>query len=257
MRAGRFEIIVQEPLGDLMSYSLKNDPSGEQALCAWSQLPDIETITDRLSVQDRAFLERVGATLYKERQTSRFAVTLLHSHFAVHADECLVEALDDDRRYIITTVRPLAEVQANGDLAVKSWMFSQDPPDTGVENLQVLTWSRRADLPQSQLSDGDAGIIHDLANLFRQSGVANIFGMALVGQLPDKGNIWTEGTDFLRRRLVQEQCAVSEVEARNPIKTMWVFDEEGRCLITLGCCLRTRDGKSHTGSVHPPGRCES
>jgi hypothetical protein len=24
-----------------MRYSLKNDPTGEQALCAWSQLPDI------------------------------------------------------------------------------------------------------------------------------------------------------------------------------------------------------------------------
>ena len=97
-------------------------------------------------------------------------------------------------------------------------------------------------------------VIHHLADLFRTFEVSNLFGMALVGQLPDNDKIWTEGTDFLGRRLVQEQLSVTDVEARNPIKTMWVFDEEGKYLITLGCCLRTRDGKSHTGSVHPAGR---
>jgi hypothetical protein len=237
-----------------MSYSLKNDPSGEQALSAWSQLLDIETVTDCLSMQDRVFLESVGAILCKRRQTSRFAVTLLHSHFAVRADECLVEALDDERRNLITTVEPLAEVQGNEDFVVKSWMFGQDPRVAGFEDLQVLTWSRRVDLLQPPLSDSDAGLIHDLAELFRESKVLNLFGMALVGQLADSGKMWTEGTDFLGRRLVQEQLPVSEVEVRNPIKTMWVFDEEGKFVITLGCCLRTRDGKSHTGSVHPPGR---
>ncbi len=238
-----------------MSYLLKRNSSGEQALCVWSQLPDIETVTDCLSTQDRAFLDSVGAILCKERQTARFAVTLLHSHFEVRADECLVEALDSDHRHLITSVRPLDEVKANADIVVKSWMFSQDPPNAGAEDLQALTWSRRADLPQSPLGDGDARVIHNLANLFRESRVSTRFGMALVGQLPDGDKIWTEGTDFLGRRLVQEQLAVSEVEARNPIKTMWVFDEEGRFLITMACCLRTRDGSGHTGRVHPGGGC--
>jgi hypothetical protein len=75
--------------------------------------------------------------------------------------------------------------------------------------------------------------------------------MALIGRLPDSDKIWTEGTDFLGRQLVQEQLPLSEVEARNPIKTMWVFDEEGKFLITLGCCLRDKDG--HTGRRHKSG----
>jgi len=220
-----------------MSYSLKNHPFGEQALSAWSQLPDIETITDCLSVQDQAVLEGVGALLCRERQTTRFAVTLLHSHFEVRATECLVEALDDERRYLITTVHDLAEVEANEEFVVKSWKFSQDPPDGGCEDLQVLTWSRRVDVPQTPLSDTDTRLIHDLATLFRNSEVSNHFGMALVGQLPDSDKIWTEGTDFLGRRLVQEQLPVSEVDARNPIKTMWVFDEEG---------VASRKGKNRT-----------
>jgi hypothetical protein len=247
-------LAVQTPLEDLMDSLLKNDPSGERSLSLWSQLPDIETITDCLSAQDRAFLENVGAVLREERQTSRFAVTLLHSHFEVRSDECLVEAFDSDRRYLITTVEPLAVLNQNEEIVVKSWKFREDPPETGVENLQVLTWSRRSDIPQAPLNDSDVKVIHHLADLFRTFEVSNLFGMALVGQLPDNDKIWTEGTDFLGRRLVQEQLSVTDVEARNPIKTMWVFDEEGKYLITLGCCLRTRDGKSHTGSVHPAGR---
>ena len=105
-----------------MRYSLKNDPTGEQALCAWSQLPDIETITDCLSMQDKAFLESVGSILCKERQTSRFAVTLLHSHFEVRADECLVEALDDERHYLITTVQDSRREKPTGSVHPKGWI---------------------------------------------------------------------------------------------------------------------------------------
>jgi hypothetical protein len=177
----------------------------------------------------------------------------LHSHFEVRAHEALVESLDRDRRYLIANVRPLAEVEGSQEFAPKSWKFSIEPPDAGTEQLEILTWSERKSLPQSPLSDDDALLIHALANIYRENKVAGIFGMALVGQLPDSGMIWTEGTDFLGRRLVQEQLPVSEVEARNPIKTMWVFDEEGRFLITLGCCLRTRDGKGHTRAPHPAG----
>jgi hypothetical protein len=162
-----------------------------------------------------------------------------------------VEALGSDHRHLITAVWPRVEVEGNDELVVKSWKFSQNPPDGSVEDLQVLTWSRRVDLPQPPLNDSDASLIHDLANLFREFKVSNLFGMALVGQLADSGKIWTEGTDFLGRRLVQEQFPVSEVEARNPIKTMWVFDEEGRFLITCACCLRTRNGTGHTGRKHP------
>jgi hypothetical protein len=250
-------MVIHRPriMEDTVTYSLKNHPSDEQTLSAWSQLPDIEEITDCLSMQDKAFLESVGAILCRERQTSRFAVTLLHSHFKVSADECLVEGLDEKSGYLVTTVEPLCNVELNEAFVVKSWKFSQEPPLGGTDELQVLSWGRRADIPQSPLTDRDAGLIHDLANLFRESNVSNLFGMALVGPLADSGKIWTEGTDFVGRRLVQEQLPIGEVEARNPIKTMWVFDEEGRFLITLLCCLRTRDGKSHTGSVHPPGRC--
>lgn len=234
--------------------SAKNNSPEEVTLSAWSQLPDIEKMTDRLSVQDEAFLESVGRIVANERQTARFAVTLLHSHFSVRADETLVESFDNDRRHLVTAVRPRLEVETTEDFAIKSWMFSHDPPDGGVENLEVMTWVRRSDLPQSPLGDRDNALLHELASVFRDGRVSNTFGMALIGKLADAGRIWTEGTDFLGRRLVQEQLAISEVEARNPIKTMWVFDEEGRFLITLGCCLRTRDGKSHTGSVHPAGR---
>jgi len=236
-----------------MSASLKDIPAARKNLSKWSELPDIEKVTDHLSVEGERFLESVGRILCDCRQTSRFAVTLLHSHFEVYANEALVESLDHERRYLITSIRPLKEVMANEEFVPKSWKFKADPAESGTKRIEILTWGSRACIPQAPLNDDDELLMRSLGDIFRGYKLCNRFGMALVGPLADTDKIWTEGTDFLGRRLVQEQFPIHEMEARNPMKTMWVFDEDGKFLITLLCCLRTRDGKSHTGRVHPPG----
>jgi hypothetical protein len=229
------------------------NPAVQKTLSKWSELPDIEKVTDRLSVEGEKFLEGVGRTLFDWRQTSRFAVTLLHSHFEVYADEALVESLDYERRYLITSIRPLKEVMGSQEFVPKSWKFNVDAPESRTERIEILTWGSRTSIPQAPLSNDDEPLVHSLADIFREHKVCDRFGMALVGPLADTDKIWTEGTDFLGRRLIQEQFPIREVEARNPIKTMWVFGEDGKFLITLLCCLRTRDGSGHTGRVHPPG----
>ena len=99
----------------------------------------------------------------------------------------------------------------------------------------------------------DAVLIRAAGALFRSHGVERRFGMALVGQRPEQGKMWVEGEECTARYLVQEQLCVDEVKERDPIKTMWVFDDLGKHIITLGCCLRTTSGTGHTGRKHPAG----
>lgn len=241
------------PLSEAKNMDISKDNTViEKKLNAWSQLPDIEKVTDRLSVKDEQFLERIGRILVAYRQTSRFAVTLLHSHFEVSGEEVLVERLDEGRKFLVTEVRGLSAISADETIIPKSWRYTTAPGRDGKE-FEVLTWSERSAVPQLPLRSDDELVIRDLAAVFKEHNAENTFGMSLVGTLPERENIWTEGTDFDGRRLVQEQLPCKEVDARNPIKTMWVFDEEGRFLITLGCCLRTRDGKGHTRAPHPAG----
>ena len=229
--------------------ALKNCPDEQQTLSTWSNLPDIELVTDSLSMQDRSFLNGIGSLLADAQQTSRFGVTLLHSHFEVRSDECLVEASEKDGS-IVTSVKLLTEVDTDNDVVASSWMFSQNPPENYIEALDVLTWRKRADEHQIPLNERDAVLIHTLAEQFRAYRVTKLFGMCLVGKPADTGRIWTEGTNFEERRLVQEQLPLIEVEAREPVKTVWAFDQDGKYLITMGCCYQLSSKRGHSGDKH-------
>jgi hypothetical protein len=238
-----------------MKFTLHTLPLNPSELSAWSQFPDIEDVTDFLSPSDVEFMSAVGQVLVDVRQTARFAVTLLHSHFQVNRDEVLVEMVSTDEHQIITEVFPVGILQrgTTQQLQPKSWCFAECCEPHEPEPLQVLTWARREFLRGEILRPTDSLLIKRLATVFRKYDKTKRFGMALVGVAPNPGFVWSEGPDQATRRLIQDQLESTNPRIPIAIKTMWQFDETGRRVITLGCCRRTRDGKSHTGAVHPPG----
>lgn len=222
-----------------MSFDLLTRPEDGHPLSVWSQLADIEAIDGELCKGDRAFLHEVGRSLAGHGAATRFAVTLLHSHFPVARDEALVEAIGEDGK-IITQVRPLHATEGDAGIVARSWMFADECAADGCEELSVLTWSNRDHLPQEPLSDGDTGLISDLARLHREWGMTGRFGMALSGPAPGTGMIWTEGNDSDCRNLVQAPWPLEEVEDHGPVITLFSFKPDGSAIVPLGCCICSR-----------------
>jgi len=225
--------------------------SSEPNSRSWGLLRNISDVTSQLSFRDREFIQSIGSILSETKQTNRFAVTLLHSHFNVESHEFLAEKFDRNRNLLVTSVYSRDEASQFKDLVLKSWQFHPAPED-GVE-LEPLTYVERSDLPQHPIEEGDINLLTKLAESYRRFEVTDRFGMAHPGQVPADDKLWVEGENCSSRYLVQEQLPRKEVETRDPIRTMWIFDDDGRETIVLGCCRRTRDNSGHTGTVHPAG----
>lgn len=71
----------------------------------WSALADIEAVEHGLSQTDIECLNDVRAVLEAHGKLRRFGVSLLHRHFEIAADECLLETVDVQRRELF--VRPV------------------------------------------------------------------------------------------------------------------------------------------------------
>lgn len=236
-----------------MGYALRVESTVSDGFTAWSRLPHIDNVTDQLWPKDIKFLNELGLLLANVGQARRFAVTLLHSHFSVKSGEILVEQVAADRTYIATRVQD-GPNQGNASwLVPKSWLFQPEKLPLHPETLEVLTWTEEKNINYGKLCESDAGLLRQIAALFRSSGAVSRFGLALVGTPPDVGNVWTEGSNDNGRFLVQEQVSANDPRVTWAINTMWQFDDTGKRITTLGCCKRTRSGDGHTGTVHPKG----
>lgn len=236
-----------------MGYALRVESAVADGRAAWSRLPHIDNVTDQLWPKDLKFLNELGLLLANAGQARRFAVTLLHSHFRVKSGEILVEQVAADRTYIATRVQDGPNQGHVGSLVPKSWLFQPEALPRHPETLEVLTWTDQKNIDCGKLCESDAGLLRQIAALFRSSGAVSRFGLALVGTPPDEGYVWAEGSNDSDRFLVQEQVSANDPRVTLAINTLWQFDDTGKRITTLGCCRRTRSGDGHTGAVHPKG----
>jgi hypothetical protein len=90
----------------------------------WSALKDITQVAHGLSDEDVTCLSEVRSVLERHNLLDRFGVMLLHKHFDISTEECLLETVDVERRELV--VRPIPKlslpnaVQTQWRLADKS-----------------------------------------------------------------------------------------------------------------------------------------
>jgi hypothetical protein len=218
---------------------------------AWSSLPDVSDVSDRLAPEVRAMFFKVGRLLASAGQTSRFALTLLHSHFDLDADELLVEARDSSGKFVTTVLKK--DQTRSLDLVARSWMFDA-PLGGGKPVMRVITWARAEDMIYPALGATDAALLDKVAaELLRTSDAIGKYGMAIVAEHPKRGMMWSESTCVTERILEQEQVPVVDIRWRRALRTMWTFDKEGRHVITMGCCKQLPANRGHSGLRHPRG----
>ena len=71
----------------------------------WNTLPDMDTMECKLDATDATCLAAVRQVLKDHGKLSRFGLALLHQHFTLRDDECLLETIDVSERTL--TVRPV------------------------------------------------------------------------------------------------------------------------------------------------------
>jgi hypothetical protein len=69
----------------------------------WSSLPDIDRV-EPVSDRDAEILADLKAVLERHGATERFGVCLLHRHFDLADDECLMESTDVGQRVSVLNV---------------------------------------------------------------------------------------------------------------------------------------------------------
>ena len=91
----------------------------------WSELEHMDSIRKDFSEKDAACLADIRKVLAQHDALDRFGVMLLHKHFDLASDECLLEEIDAEARTL--TVRP---VQSNmiGDAVQTQWRLSSISP---------------------------------------------------------------------------------------------------------------------------------
>jgi hypothetical protein len=90
----------------------------------WALTPDIADVPP-LSDEDGACLRDLRDVLAKHGRLERFGVALIHKHFQIAADECLVETIDLEHRTL--TTRPVKKV-ALGNAIQTQWRLTDGQP---------------------------------------------------------------------------------------------------------------------------------
>lgn len=91
----------------------------------WADIPDVDNVEHGLSQNDVECLNEIRAVLAKHSRLERFGVMLLHKHFEVGQDECLLETIDSDRRELI--VRPVSKSEL-GEAVQTQWKLVDRSP---------------------------------------------------------------------------------------------------------------------------------
>jgi hypothetical protein len=90
----------------------------------WTDTPDISEVAP-LSQDDRECLKALRDVLEKYGALDRFGINLIHKHFEIADDECLVETIDIENRTL--TTRPMPK-QTVGKAIETQWHLANGEP---------------------------------------------------------------------------------------------------------------------------------
>jgi hypothetical protein len=91
----------------------------------WSTLPDMDRMDHDLNASDADCLADIRNVLARHGKLERFGITLMHKHFEIGDDECLVETIDVHTRTL--TVRPYPKSDLAQAVQTQWGLASHDP----------------------------------------------------------------------------------------------------------------------------------
>jgi hypothetical protein len=92
----------------------------------WTTLPDIDDVAP-INDNDHAVLQEIRQVLQKHGYMERFGVCLLHRHFDLKEDECLMEYTDTENKTQTLVVEK--KLAPSADKIETMWRFSHHLPE--------------------------------------------------------------------------------------------------------------------------------
>ena len=87
----------------------------------WASIPDIDDVPP-LSAADHECLKEIRDVLAKYNNLERIGINLIHKHFEIGADECLVEFIDVENRTL--TVKPVKKAAVGTGAVETQWQLA-------------------------------------------------------------------------------------------------------------------------------------
>jgi hypothetical protein len=99
---------------------------GSRQSAALASLRHISEV-EALSSEDEPLIADLIAVLQRHNALDRFGITLLHKHFEMEPDECLLETTDLSTR--VQTIRPISKAEVAGIDAIETaWRLDTHGP---------------------------------------------------------------------------------------------------------------------------------
>jgi len=128
--------------------------TGEHLSPAVPNLPNINEV-EPLQAEDMECLREIRDVLVKHNRLNRFGVSLLHGHFGMASDECLVEVCDPEKRTLM--IRPIKRSNLAGRHVIETnWRL--DSGEAIVDcfaNCWVNPWTGNHDREHWQIIGGE------------------------------------------------------------------------------------------------------
>lgn len=87
----------------------------------WARFPDIDHLRP-IDEKDLEMFQEIKTVLARYDAIERFGITLLHRHFDIKENECILEQTDVDRRRQVIEVTDSASLQ-KGKVIETQWAF--------------------------------------------------------------------------------------------------------------------------------------
>ncbi len=230
-------------------------------------LPDIDdTDAGIITVGDQSCLDEIGDCLLEAKVQSRFAVTLLHSHFPIDDDETLLEEVNVNGH--VMTLRPVRG-RPSGVFATN--ICFDDAGACGKElKLVGLEFASSETLSGIiPINDSDRNVLTSVVGILRRHWKTRRFGVRLLHDPLDlKGDVLLETCDPINRVLTCRSDAVDGLTSVRSIPTVFRWEEaqvrSGNGAVTSQECIQfcrtvqrclapTRGSHSRSSSHEPTG----
>lgn len=110
----------------------------------YNDLRDIDEVSE-LHPSDYECLEAVKQVLIAHDKVERFGVNLLHRHFDVAEDECVVEYTDKAKRKLVAVVEKIGASNATETM----WRFDVEENGTVAKKCRRYCWAGKDGHPQT------------------------------------------------------------------------------------------------------------
>lgn len=217
----------------------EHDASKCYSESAFHDLPHIDKVVPYSPQRDGACFDRLARVLAHNRREGRFLITLLHTHFPVEADECLLALARPAERRIGVQVRKTADVQPG--VVPIGWRLRRIKSQTSMVPLLYTRLFAEDSQSAVAMNPSDWRCLHSIGAVLEEYSDLNRFGVGLLLEPFEiaEDQYLLEETDVASREQEFSVDSRENLDTTRSIQTSWRLLISNPAQPSSGCTTRT------------------